>query len=133
MKGEAEMTWTIAKKKAGYVVLEANDLELSPFDVLCFVDVDIPTLGAMGALRKHLPGTRGYFQLEGQFPGVLATAIEEGQKLMLRFDSHGVKLEVEISVEGQAKTVVPRGKKDTETSEQYDFTVMNELWITEGN
>jgi hypothetical protein len=133
VQGDTRMTWTIAKKKAGYVVLAALDLELSPFDVLCFLEVDIPALGMMGTVRERLPRTQGYFQIEGQFPSVLTTAIEEGQELMLRFDSHGVKLEVGISVEGQVNTVVPQGKKDTETSEQYDFTVMNEVWITEGN
>lgn len=125
------MTWTIAKKKAGHVVLAVEDVELSPFDVLCFLEVGIPALGAMGAVREQLRGTKGYFQIEGQFPTVLATAIEEGQDLMLRFDSHGASLEVGIDVTGEVKTVVPRGKKDTETSQQYDFTIKNEIYVTE--
>ena len=123
------MTWTIAKERAGYVVWEAKDIELSPFDVLVFSDIDIPS--DMGALREQLPGTKGYFQIEGQFPTNLANVIEEGHDLMLRFGSHAAKLEIVIDVQGQVKTVVPLGKKDTETSQQYDFAVKSQVYVTE--
>lgn len=124
------MTWTIAKQRAGYVVREDNDIELSPFDVLCFLDVDPPS-GGVGALREQLPGTSGYFQIEGEFNTYTATAIEEGQDLTVRFESHGAKLEIGIDVQGQVKTVLPTGKKDTETSQQYDFTVKSQVYVTE--
>ena len=128
------MTWTIARQKAGYVVLEEKDIELSPFDVLCFLDVDAPAPGpAMDALREQLPGTRGHFQIEGQFPSAVNRAIEEGHSLTVRFDTRGYKLEAGIDIQGQLKTVVPPGKKDTDTSQQYDFTVKREVYVTADN
>lgn len=127
------MTWPIAKKKAGYVWSDTEALELSPFDVLVFLDVDAPALGAVGLLCEQLPGTSGYFQIEGEFNTHTATAIEEGQDLTLRFESHGAKLEVGIDVQGQVKTVVPPGKKDTDTSQQYDFTVKTQVYVSADN
>ena len=121
------MTWTIPR--TGYVVLEAKDVEISPFDVLCFLDVDPPS-GGVGALREKLPGTKGLFQIEGQFPSALGHAIETGEDLTVRVDTRGYKLEAEIDVQGQVKTVVPPGKKDTETSQQYDFTVKSQVYVT---
>lgn len=122
------MTWTIAKEKAGYIVLE-EEVELSPFDVLCFLDFDAPG-GAMDAIRDQLPGTRGYFQKEGEFPSALTSMIEEGRNLMVRVDTHGYRLEAGIAIQGQMKTVVPPGKKDADTSQQYDFTVKSEVYLT---
>lgn len=124
------MTWTIAKQKAGYVMQEENDMELSPFDVLCFLDVAAPAPGEVGALGERLPGTRGYFQIEGEFPSYLASAIEERQDLTVRFDTRGFKVEAGIDIQGQLKTVVPPGKKDTDTSQQYDFTVKSQVYVT---
>lgn len=113
-------------------MLEARDVPLSHFDVVVFLDIDAPFPGEVGTtLREHLPGTRGYIQAEGRFPTALANAIKEGQDLMLRFESRGAKLEIGIDVQDEVKAVIPPGKKETETSQQYDFTVKNAVYVTE--
>lgn len=123
------MTWTIAKKSAGYVVRVDRDIELVPFDVLVFLDVATPTL--MSALRQQLPGTKGYFQIEGQIPSVLKHAIEDELDLTVRLDTRGAKLEAAIDIQGQVQTVLPPGKTGTDTSQQYDFIVKSDVYVTD--
>lgn len=88
------MTWTIAT--GGFVLMLDTEVEIGRFEVVTFEVEPRPTLVDFDALRERLVGTAGHFQIDGEAPSALAAAYDGGKGLLLRFESHGARVEVGV-------------------------------------
>lgn len=122
------MAWTIARpEETGYIMFQGT--ELSPIDVLVFLEVARPVPGPeMEALPTELPGTKGYFQIRGTASSALKEHVESGAELMIRIDTKGYTLVVGFEAHGEPQTVNTPGGNGT--SEQFNFIVSEEVYIT---